>query len=173
VEFDHATMEEFFVRAAKQVYSDLLDIKIELKEAIPINNDDNPEKSHPPTYGVYDDIFGVRIDFSGDFEGEMFLYFNRPLAEKITKTFFDKNEVEIDQLEDDSVDEIIQEMANMTSGLFKSGFLKNNLDCLLGLPRIMHNECVAIEDPNTIRVRLICNMTVLDDVMMADLVIYQ
>ena len=160
-----------FIKAGQQVFFDMLATSVEVQDCFYVFPEDPPEKSQPSTYGVSEELHCIRIDFSGDFYGELFLYFSQELSRSITREFLIMNEVDLDDL-DECVDDILGELANMMAGLIKNSFLNTNLECWLGLPQHILNQWITFEDPHAVPFRNICTFPLFDDIFLADLVFY-
>lgn len=171
MELNAETLTKTFVKAGQQVFFDLLAQTIEADQVFYVFPEDPPEKSEPTTYGTGEEIWGVRLDFTGDFYGELFLYFSRNLAREITRQFLILNECDPDDA-DDCITDIIGEVANMMSGLIKNSLMGNNLKCMLGLPNHFHNQWITFEDPAAVGFRNMCTFSVFNEVFVADLVLY-
>jgi len=171
MELNVETLTNTFIKAGQQVFFDMLAQSIECNECVYVFPEDPSEKSEPTTYGIGQELWGVRIDFSGDFYGELFMYFSMDLARNITKEFLILNECDPDDV-DECITDILGELSNMMAGLVKNSLMGNNLKCMLGLPSHMQNQWITFEDPYAVSYRNIITYQVLDDVFMADLVFY-
>ncbi len=171
MELNAESLTKTFVKAGQQVFFDILGQTIEAQEVFYVFPEDPPQRSEPTTYGVKEQLWGVRLDFTGDFNGELFLYFSTTLALQITRHFLTLNECDPNDA-DDCIPDIMGEIANMTSGLIKNSLMGSQLKCMLGLPNHFHNQWIVFEDPNAIAFRNMCVYKVFDDVFVADLVLY-
>lgn len=171
MEFDPEKLTKTFAKAAQQVFFDMLAEGIELKECVAIAPEDPPERAAPSHYGIGNEMHCVHIDFTGDFNGELFLYFNMDLARAITRQFLEINEVGLEDLED-CIQDILGEISNMMAGLIKNSLLHTNFKCLLGLPKHLRNRWVTFEETQKVAFRNLSTFAVLGDTMVGDLVFY-
>lgn len=171
MELNVETLTNTFIKAGQQVFFDMLAEGIESDQCVYVFPEDPPEKSEPTTYGVSEELWGVRIDFSGDFYGELFLYFSMTLARKITEHFLTINDCDPADA-DECITDILGEISNMMAGLIKNSLMGNNLKCMLGLPSHMQNQWITFEDPNAVSYRNIITYPVFEEVFVADLVFY-
>ena len=171
MELNPETLTQTFVKAGQQVFFDLLAQSIEAEKVFYVFPDDPPEVSTPTTYGIGEELWGVRIDFTGDFFGELFLYFSMDLAVEITRQFLILNECDPDDA-DECITDIIGEISNMMAGLIKNSLMGADLKCLLGLPNHMQNQWVTFEDPEAVAFRNMAVFNVFDSPFVTDLVLY-
>lgn len=160
-----------FIKAAQQVFFDLLAQPIEMDQCVYVFAEDDQEKAAPVTYGISSELKGVRINFTGDFHGELILFFSKDLARAIGIAFLTLNEVDTDEV-DECIDDILGEIANMMAGLIKNSLIGNKYKSMLGLPHHFDNKWVTFEDTSVIGFRNICTFPVFEDIFMADLLLY-
>ena len=165
---DH--LHEMFVKATKQVFLDMLEAEIELSHSeLLVSN----EPIDRPQLGVTGDVRGIQMDFTGDFDGELFFYYDYAAATALTQTFFKLNDVEMDDEElAESVDDILGELTNMTVGLFKSAMLHTNLKCMIGLPKPFHDGSTGVRPDASISFRNVCSFSFFGGIILSDIIMY-
>ena len=163
-------LSQMFVKATKQVFHDMLEVDIDIKYCELFKTSDLIDKAK---LGLTGDIRGVQMDFTGDFDGELFLYYNNSLAMDLTRGFFKLNDVEMEDDElAESIDDILGELTNMTVGLFKSAMLHTDLKCMIGLPKPFHDGSTGVRPDHTILFRNVCAFTLYGDIMISDIIMY-
>lgn len=161
-----------FIKAGQQVFFDLLAQSIEASQVFYVFPEDPPEVTAPTTYGISEELWGVRLEFSGDFFGELFLYFSMDHAIEITRQFLILNECDPDDA-DECLTDILGEISNMMSGLIKNSLMGADLKCMLGLPNHMQNQWITFEDPSAVAFRNMAVFDIFEKPFLADLVLYQ
>ena len=170
IKIDSEHLHEIFVKATKQVFLDMLETNIELTYTLLTQSCEVIDR---PQYGVVGDVRGVQMDFTGDFDGELFFYYDYDLAMELTRTFFTLNDVEMEDEElVESVDDILGELTNITVGLFKSAMLHTNLKCMIGLPKPFHDGSTGVRPDSSIRFRNVCAFSLFGNVMLSDIIMY-
>lgn len=163
-------LHEMFVKATKQVFKDMLEAQIELSHSDLLLSCEPVDR---PQLGVVDEVRGIQMDFTGDFDGELFFYYDYAAAMELTRAFFTLNDVEMEDEElAESVDDILGELTNMTVGLFKSAMLHTNLKCMIGLPKPFHDGSTGVRPNSSIRFRNICAFTFFGGIILSDIIMY-
>jgi len=170
IKIDPEQLNKIFVKATKQVFLDVLETNIELKESVITQVCDPVDR---PRYGVDSEVRGIQMDFTGDFDGELFFYYDYVTALELTRSFFKLNDVELEDEElAESIDDILGELTNMTVGLFKSAMLHTDLKCLIGLPKPFLHGTTGVRPDSIVRFRNICSFSLYGKIMLSDIIMY-
>ena len=93
IKIEPQPLHEMFVKAIKQVFLDMLEAKIELSHSDLLVSCEPIDR---PQLGVVGDVRGIQMDFTGDFDGELFFYYDYAAANELTRAFFKLNDVEME-----------------------------------------------------------------------------
>ena len=170
INFEPQPLHEMFVKATKQVFLDMLEAEIELSHSNLLMSCEPIDKAQ---LGVVAEVRGIQMDFTGDFDGELFFYYDYAAATELTRVFFKLNDVDMEDEElAESVDDILGELTNMTVGLFKSAMLHTNLKCMIGLPKPFHDGSTGVRPDSSVRFRNVCAFTFFGGIILSDIIMY-
>jgi chemotaxis protein CheX len=108
----------------------------------PQQEDSSAAGNHPP--GGQPHVVGT-VGFIGEVNGLMYIYLPLPFARLCTRNLLGMTERELDDSGDDTINDAIGELTNMTVGSFKSGLCDAGYSCMLTMPSILRGNNFCIE----------------------------
>ncbi|MEO7414868.1 MAG: chemotaxis protein CheX [Opitutaceae bacterium] len=85
------------------------------------------------------------VGFIGQANGLIYIYLPLPFARLCTRNLLGLTDREIDEAGEDTVNDAIGELTNMTVGSFKSGLCDAGYSCMLTMPSILRGSNFCIE----------------------------
>jgi chemotaxis protein CheX len=101
----------------------------------PFSND--PGSSIPQVVGT--------VGFIGDINGLIYLHFPEPFARACTCQMLGMSEAELEEAGDETINDAIGEITNMTVGAFKNCLCDSGFPCKLTIPSILRGSNFCIE----------------------------
>jgi chemotaxis protein CheX len=100
-------------------------------------------RSHSPIDGQ-PHVVGT-VGFIGEANGLMYIYLPLPFARLCTRSLLGMTDRELDDSGEDTINDAIGELTNMTVGSFKSGLCDAGYSCMLTMPSILRGSNFCIE----------------------------
>lgn len=100
-------------------------------------------RTHSPIEGQVHVVGSV--GFIGEANGLMYIYLPLPFARLCTRNLLGMTDRELDEAGDDTINDAIGELTNMTVGSFKSGLCDAGYSCMLTMPSILRGSNFCIE----------------------------
>jgi chemotaxis protein CheX len=85
------------------------------------------------------------VGFLGDINGLIYLYMDQGFARMCTSSLLGMTETEVEESGDETVNDAIGELTNMTVGTFKNGLCDAGYPCILTIPSILRGSNFSIE----------------------------
>src|SRR5688572_21792128 len=85
------------------------------------------------------------VGFIGEANGLMYIYLPLTFARLCTKNLLGMTERELDDAGEDTINDAVGELTNMTVGSFKSGLCDAGYSCMLTMPSILRGSNFCIE----------------------------
>jgi chemotaxis protein CheX len=138
---DHVT------RAVAEVFGTMLGRGVRLAAAATQSPDlvpgAGPEATVPQVVGT--------VGFVGDSNGLIYLYFPMPFAHLVSCHLLGMTEEELVAAGDETVNDAVGELTNMSVGSFKNGLADAGCECRLTIPSILRGSNFSIESINDSR----------------------
>ncbi len=91
------------------------------------------------------------VGFIGDINGLIYLYFPIPFAHLVSRHLLGMTEEELVESGDETVNDAVGELTNMSVGTFKNGLCDAGYECRLTIPSILRGSNFCIESINESR----------------------
>jgi chemotaxis protein CheX len=143
-EISEAKVHGFINRAIGDVFKTMINAEAVLVKG----TEDAMSEPWPPLFGgsEYDKPHVVgTVGFMGDVNGLMYLYIDVPFAKQCTCRLLGLTEAELDaQKSEESVNDAVAELTNMSVGVFKNSLCDAGYPCKLTIPSILRGSSFRI-----------------------------
>lgn len=145
VEITEALIRDHINRAIKDVFKTMLGREPSFSAAAdqvgtaPLVNS---QPSRPQVVGT--------VGFLGDINGLIYLHLDLGFARHCTQHLLGMTEAELDEAGDETINDAIGELTNMTVGSFKNGLCDAGYPCKLTIPSILRGTNFSIEPISTV-----------------------
>jgi chemotaxis protein CheX len=148
-EITEQLIREHVTRAVAEVFGTMLGRGTRLASAATQSPDLAPGTGMLPEPGV-PQVVGT-VGFIGDMNGLIYLYFPMPFAHLVSRHLLGMTEAELVEAGDETVNDAVGELTNMSVGTFKNGLADAGYECRLTIPSILRGSNFCIESINEAR----------------------
>jgi chemotaxis protein CheX len=147
--FTDAELEDMVKEAVEKFFSTMISDAATFQEAFHCNEDTPPEKV-PGALQSDKPIIASAVGFLGDINGVIYLYFEEPLAKRLTGQFLGMEMAEVEAEGHEVVNDALGEISNMIGGTFKNSMCDRGQNCRLTIPSILRGKNFAIESTSMV-----------------------
>lgn len=145
---NQAFTTEFFqeqvIDALTNVFTTMLSCEITFQKALDCGNIDKSVR-RGPVIVTDKPIVSASVGFTGSVNGMMYLSMGESLAQDLTGSFLGLELEEVQAEGDETVNDALGELANMSVGNFKNKLCDKGFNCVLTLPSILRGNNISIE----------------------------
>ena len=139
--FDEKEIQVMVERALKDVFKTMLSVDIELKECITPEDDGDNQSPLSKCDGAL--VIG-NVGFVGLVSGMVYIAMTDQLARQVSMRMLGMSAAELGTGHD-LVNDVIGELANMSSGAFKNQLCDRGYSCRLSIPSIIRGKYLVVE----------------------------
>lgn len=143
-EISEATIHKFIKTSVCDVFKTMLGIEAVLVKGTEQAADEPWPPLHAAQDGASPHVVGT-VGFIGDANGLIYLYLDLAFARRCTCHLLGMTEQELDEAGDETINDAIAEVTNMTVGGFKNSLCDFGFPCKLTIPSILRGSSFCIE----------------------------
>ncbi len=159
-------IEDLVVKAVEKVFSTMLSTEAKFENSFELDCDENSKKQSP-VLDTTEPLVVSAVGFIGAINGVLYLHMEEKLARKLTAQMLDM--VDSDTMDNDTVNDVLGELANVIAGTFKNQLCDMGYNCRMTIPSIIRGNQFSIETPTEV-MRRVFRFTVFGTTFMGDLV---
>ncbi len=137
-------VQELVQEAVEKFFETMLEDEATLKEVVDCSLDD-PQQQIPPAIETEHAIIASAVGYLGDVSGIIYLYFEEPLAKRLTGQLLGMELADVESEGHEVVNDALGEVSNMVVGTFKNNLCDKGMNCRLTIPSILRGKHFAIE----------------------------
>ncbi|MGF1448940.1 MAG: chemotaxis protein CheX [Opitutales bacterium] len=137
-------VQELVQEAVEKFFATMLEDAVSLKEVLDCTHED-PQQQIPPAIETEHSIIASAVGYLGDVSGIIYLYFEEPLAKRLTSQLLGMDPADVEAEGHEVVNDALGEVSNMVVGTFKNNLCDRGMNCRLTIPSILRGKHFAIE----------------------------